>query len=61
MENWLYQTPNHKIIELMTAYIRYAPMPITCIRINEAGDFINQNQIVQWNKIAKYFYTCWLN
>lgn len=56
MENWLFQTPNHKIIELMTAYIRYAPVPITCIRINEAGDFINQNQIVQWNKIAKYFY-----
>ena len=41
MENWLYQTPNHKIIELMTAYIRYAPVAITCIRINEAGDFIS--------------------
>lgn len=56
MEKWLYQTPTHIIIELMTAYIRYAPVPITRIRINEAGDFINQNQIIQWNKIAKHFY-----
>lgn len=56
MERWLYQTPTHKIIQLIAAYIKYAPEPIKCIRINEAGDFINQNQIVQWNKIAGYFF-----
>lgn len=56
IEEWLYQTRTHDIIALMSAYIRYAPVKITCIRLNEAGDFINQNQIVQWNKIAKYFW-----
>lgn len=56
VEKWLYQTPSNIIIELMTAYLRYAPEQITCIRLNEAGDFIHQNQIVQWNRIAQYFY-----
>ena len=56
MERWLTNASTTEIVSLMEAYIDNAPEPITLIRLDEAGDFRDQNQVRQWNKIARYFY-----
>lgn len=53
---WLNNAPTSDIIALMEAYIDYAPEPITHIRLDEAGDFIDQGRVYQWNSIAYHFY-----
>ena len=55
MEHWLNTTSTENIITLMSAYIDNAPETINLIRLDEAGDFTCQNQVRQWNKIAKFF------
>ena len=55
MERWLTNARTTEIVSLMEAYIDNAPEPITLIRLDEAGDFRDQNQVRQWNKIARYF------
>lgn len=56
MERWLQLAQTEEIITLMCAYIDNAPEKITLIRLDEAGDFRDQNRVKQWNKIAKYFW-----
>lgn len=56
MEQWLATASTKDIIRLMEAYIDASPVHITHIRLDEAGDFRNQNQLNQWNKIAHYFW-----
>lgn len=56
MQHWLNTASTEDIITLMSAYIYYAPETINLIRLDEAGDFTCQNQIRQWNKIAKFFW-----
>lgn len=56
MERWLATASTKDIITLMEAYIDNAPEQIRYIRLDEAGDFRDQNQVIQWNKIARYFW-----
>lgn len=53
---WLTVTPTENIVALLEAYIDNAPETITTIRLDEAGDFIDQGRVNQWNTIAKYFW-----
>lgn len=53
---WLTATPTANIIALLEAYIDNAPQPITTIRLDEAGDFIDQGRVSQWNNIAGHFW-----
>lgn len=55
VEKWINSASTIDIIKLMTVYIENAPERITKIRLSEAGDFICQNQIRQWDKIAEHF------
>lgn len=56
MEHWLSIARTRDIVALMLAYVDHAKTPITHIRLDEAGDFRDQNQIRQWNKIARYMW-----
>lgn len=53
IEEWLRNARTVDIVALMLAYIDNARTPITHIRLDEAGDFYDQNQVRQWNKIAR--------
>jgi len=54
VEDWLVRCPEEEIIRLLDAYIQGAKMKISHLRIDEAGDFRDQNQIDQWNRICGY-------
>lgn len=56
MERWMSLATTEDIVTLMCAYIDNAPERITLIRLDEAGDFRDQNRVRQWNKIAQYFW-----
>ena len=56
VEQWIQHDSTKNIVRLMQVYIENSPEPIKYIRLDEAGDFVNQNQVNQWNKIARYFW-----
>lgn len=43
------------IIEILESYINNCPHEIKYIRLNEAGDFPNQQSVDLWDEIAEYF------
>lgn len=59
VEKWLHDSSTTKqdIITLLEAYIDNAPKshPIKYIRLNEAGDFGDQEEVKLWSDIAKHF------
>lgn len=68
VEQWIQQATDQDIIKLLEAYIDAAPTKISHIRLDEAGDFVSQSQVNQWERIAEhlentkgvktYTYTC---
>jgi len=59
VEEWLACADDVDILSLLNAYIEGSTIPITHMRIDEAGDFRDQTQIVQWNEFAKYLFVRW--
>lgn len=55
VEEWFNSASDEDIIDLMDAYIEDAPVKITQCRLNEAGDFRDQKQVRQMNRVAKHF------
>lgn len=53
MKSWSIE----QLIEILTVYIQNSPKQIKYIRLNEAGDFIDQLNVNSWSTIAKYMYT----
>lgn len=41
---------------MLLYYIVYAPVQIKYVRLNEAGDFPNQQSIDRWDKIGRWLY-----
>ena len=55
VEPWIQSAPTADIKQMMTAYIDNASEKIEYIRLNEAGDFKDQEQVQQWSEIAEYY------
>ena len=55
VEEWFNSASDDDIIDLMDAYIVDAPVKITHCRLNEVGDFRDQKQVRQMNRVAKHF------
>lgn len=55
VEEWFNSASDNDIIDLMNAYIEDAPEKIKLCRLNEAGDFRDQKQVRQMNRVAKHF------
>lgn len=54
VEQWIQSASEQDIIRLLEAYISAAPSKIEYLRLNEAGDFVSQNQVDLWESIAEY-------
>lgn len=54
IESYMYLWNSSDIINLLCAYIDNAPVKIKNIRLNEAGDFPNQSNVIEWSNIAEY-------
>lgn len=54
VEEWFNSASDNDIIDLMNAYIEDAPEKIKLCRLNEAGDFRDQKQVRQMNRVAKH-------
>lgn len=53
VEDWLATASDEDIYAMIVAYVLTAKHTITHIRLNEAGDFRNQEQVDQFSRIAK--------
>lgn len=56
VERFLKDYRSSDVIRLIQAYLDTSLIPITHIRLDGAGDFKNQNRVIQWDKIAQYFW-----
>lgn len=55
VESFMYLWTDDELKEMLELYILNAPVQIKYIRLNEAGDFPNQNSVDRWNKLSRYF------
>lgn len=68
IERWMQLWSDEQLKEILTVYIQNAPHTIKYIRLNEAGDFLDQESVNRWSNIAEwafntfniktYCYTC---
>lgn len=68
IESYMYLWNDHELKELLMYYIINSPVKITHVRLNEAGDFPDQQSIYRWDRLSKwllkvfkiktYCYTC---
>lgn len=56
IESYMYLWDEKDIKELLLYYIIFAPVKIKYVRLNEAGDFPNQEAIEKWSKIGRWLY-----
>ena len=54
VEKWLNSASDKDIEDLVDAYVDEAPEKIKLLRLNEAGDFRDQKQVRQMNRIARH-------
>lgn len=57
VENFMKIWSDDELKEMLKVYIEHSPTKITHVRLNEAGDFPDQNSIERWNKIADWLLT----
>lgn len=43
-------------MEMLLYYIIYSPVKIKYVRLNEAGDFPNQQSVDRWSRIGRWLY-----
>lgn len=56
VESYMYLWDNEDIINMLIHYIIYSPIKIKYVRLNEAGDFPDQQSIERWSKIGNWLY-----
>lgn len=54
VEAWIQTASYEDIISMLRAYIEGSHTAIKYIRLNESGDFLDQQQVYTWSRIAKY-------
>lgn len=68
IESYMYLWTDDDLKEMLMYYILYSPVQIKYVRLNEAGDFPNQQSVDRWSNIGRwlhkvfgiktYCYTC---
>lgn len=56
IESYMYLWSDEDIKEILLYYILYAPIKIKYVRLNEAGDFPDQQTVERWSRIGRWLY-----
>lgn len=56
IESYMYFWDDKELKEMLLYYILNAPVKIKYVRLNEAGDFPNQQSVNRWSEIGRWLY-----
>lgn len=57
IENWMQNASEQDVTKLLEVYIDEAPIKVKYLRLNEAGDFLSQDNVDMWDRIADHIFS----